>query len=330
MTRKQTQTIAENGDGGAAAIAGAATGTGEYGEYVTIPCNPTLEGLANLTKDVPYKKVDGETLTMDVLEPQSAQTPEARDADRRYPLVVFVQGSSWTTPDRGRKIPQLSELAQRGFVIATVGHRSARRGHPFPAFLKDVKSAIRFLRANAARFHVDPERVGIWGTSSGGNAALLATLTADDPRYDDGIVPGTKGVSDAVDYTVACFPPTDIPHLIATSPLNVDGADLHHASAMACVLGVDVHATPDEYAAAAHDMSPCLIAESGKDLGPFLLLHGDADPLVPFDQSVRMNRRLGELGYDSRFVRVHGAIHEYNFWSQRVYEEIFAFIEAHA
>lgn len=324
-TREQAQRRDRGGQAG-----GRGGNVGEYGEYVTIPANPTLEGLASLSTEVPYKQVDGETLTMDVLEPESVRTPESQATDRRHPLVVFVQGSSWTTPDRGRKIPQLSELARRGFVVATVGHRNARQGHPFPAFLQDVKSAIRFLRANAARFHVDPARVGIWGTSSGGNAALLVALTAGDPRYDDGLVPGTKGVSDAVDWTVACFPPTDIPHLISTSPLNVDGADLHHASAMACVLGVDVHATPEEYAAAARDMSPYLVARPGLDLGPFLLLHGDADPLVPFDQSVRMNRRLNELGYDSRFVRVHGAIHEYNFWSRRVYDEIFAFIEAHA
>ena len=303
-----------------------------------IEANPGLEGLARLTPNVPYKQVDGVTLTMDVLTPQEAETPEAMAADRRFPLVVFVQGSGWTTPDRGYEIPQLSELARRGFVVATVGHRDAKQGHPFPAYLNDVKSAIRFLRAHASRFHVDPEHVGIWGTSSGGNTALLVALTAGDARYDDGVVPGTAGVSDAVDWTVACFPPTDIPELIATSPLNVTDADdeapeetrladARHTNAMVSVLGVDLHAEPSEYADVARAMSPCLIAEAGKASGPFLLLHGDADTLVPFDQSVRMDRRLTELGYDSRLVRVHGAEHESTFWSQAVLDEIVRFIE---
>ena len=301
-----------------------------------IEANPGLEGLARLTANVPYKQVDGVTLTMDVLTPQMAETPESMASDRRFPLVVFVQGSAWTTPDRGYEIPQLSQLARRGFVVASVGHRDAKQGHPFPAFLEDVKSAIRFLRAHAARFHADPDRVGIWGTSSGGNTALLVALTAGDARYDDGLNPG---VSDGVGWTVACFPPTDIPELIATSPLNVTDADdeyvpeeqrakdARHTNAMACVLGVDLHADPAEYAEAARAMSPCLIARAGRNLGPFLLLHGDADTLVPFDQSVRMDDRLRDLGYDSRLVRVHGAEHESTFWSQTVLDEIFRFIE---
>lgn len=77
----------------------------------------------------------------------------------------------------------------------------------FPAYLEDVKAAIRYLRANARQWHVDPDRLGIWGTSSGGNTSLLVGLTADDPRYEDGT---NVDESDAVKYVVSCFPPTDM------------------------------------------------------------------------------------------------------------------------
>ncbi|MCB8600020.1 alpha/beta hydrolase, partial [Blautia sp. DFI.9.9] len=69
-------------------------------------------------------------------------------------------------------------------IVATVQHRSALDGHAFPAFLQDVKTAIRYLRAHAAEYQIDPDRVGIWGTSSGANAALLTALTPNDPRYE--------------------------------------------------------------------------------------------------------------------------------------------------
>lgn len=81
---------------------------------------------------------------------------------------------------RDYEIPQLSALAREGFVVATVNHRDASSDphDMFPAYLEDVKAAIRYLRANARQWHVDPDRLGIWGTSSGGNTSLLVGLTA--------------------------------------------------------------------------------------------------------------------------------------------------------
>ena len=81
------------------------------------------------------------------------------EEEARWPLVVFVQGSAWRTPDRGYEIPQLSHLAQQGYVVATVCHRDSTQGNPFPAYLQDVKTAIRFLRAHAEEYGIDPEHV---------------------------------------------------------------------------------------------------------------------------------------------------------------------------
>ena len=171
---------------------------------IHIPHNPTLAGLATLTRNVAYK-TGADNLVMDIISPQST----GDDDDRRYPTVVFVQGSAWTTPHRDYEIPQLSALAREGFVVATVNHRDASSDphDMFPAYLEDVKAAIRYLRANARQWHVDPDRLGIWGTSSGGNTSLLVGLTADDPRYEDGT---NADESDAVKYVVSCFPPTDM------------------------------------------------------------------------------------------------------------------------
>lgn len=67
----------------------------------------------------------------------------------------------------GEEIPQLVQFVQAGYIVATVQHRSSIDGHPFPAFLQDVKTAIRFLRTNAQKYAIDPQQVAIWGTSSG-------------------------------------------------------------------------------------------------------------------------------------------------------------------
>ena len=82
---------------------------------IHIPSNPTLAGLASLTRNVAYK-TGADDLVMDIIAPQST----GDDDNRRYPTVVFVQGSAWTTPHRDYEIPQLSALAREGFVVATV------------------------------------------------------------------------------------------------------------------------------------------------------------------------------------------------------------------
>ena len=79
---------------------------------IHIPHNPTLTGLATLTRNVAYK-TGADNLVMDIISPQST----GDDDDRRYPTVVFVQGSAWTTPHRDYEIPQLSALAREGFVV---------------------------------------------------------------------------------------------------------------------------------------------------------------------------------------------------------------------
>ena len=240
--------------------------------------------------------------------------------------MVFVQGSAWTTPDRDYEIPQLSELAREGFVVATVNHRNASRDASavFPAYLKDVKAAIRYLRANARRWHIDPERLGIWGTSSGGNTSLLVGLTADDPRYEDG---SYATESDAVSFVVSCFPPTDMMEAIDAFGNEDDPFRLYYFGPFAAVVGA-THETglSDDVRRRAADMSPYLQVRDGVAYPPTMLLHGTADTVVPYRQSVKMHKRLLEHGVDSRLVLVDGAEHEHDFWSPQVFDMIFDFI----
>ena len=167
-----------------------------------LPMNPMLRGQAELKQHVVYSQ-NGQALTL--LLPWAHREPHVH-ADPT-PLIVFVQGSGWTTPNLDYELPMLSRFAEEGIAVATVCHRSTLDGHPFPAFLQDVKCAVRFLRAHAGGYNIDPDRIAAFGTSSGGNTVCLMGVTGNDPRYRTEEYPEE---SDAVCAVVSCFGPMEL------------------------------------------------------------------------------------------------------------------------
>ena len=286
-----------------------------------IPYNPLLEGLAESTGDIVFAHEDGKDITLRILKPWKNDL----NKDKRYPLIVFIQGSGWTFPNIGYHLPHIAQFAMVGYVVATVTHRSCNDGHPAPAFLQDVKSAIRYLRAHADEHQIDPTRVAAWGTSSGGNTALLLGMTGDDPRYTSSVHPEQ---SDVVKVVVDVFGPTDMMSLFVTRHGDIDTVQLD-PGAEAYYNRILGHAwnTP-EGRAAADSISPLQLLREGMALPPMQLLYGDADPVVPYDQGERLYEKMTTLGYDAEFVRVTGAEHEGNFWSQAILDEIKAYIDA--
>lgn len=274
----------------------------------TITCNPALSGMAEVVPGVEYSSVFHLNLTL--LRPWDCVI------GKKHPLVVFVQGSGWTFPNVCMQLPMLGRLAQRGYAVASVTHRNALEGAAWPAFLQDVKTAIRFLRVNHEKFGIEPDRIGIWGTSSGGNAALLVGLTGDDPAFKTAEY---SEASDRVDYVVECFGPTDIRKLRENETLEKDF--------LPTFLGLVGEQNAEQVM---DGMSPVLQVKNGKTYPPHLLLHGDADELVRFDQAEMMHERLLEAGVSSHLVRVCGAAHEGNFWSDQVFEIVAGFIGEHA
>lgn len=272
---------------------------------ISLPHNPTLQGMARTHLDVIYSTATGTPLKAVLFTPWN-------DAIKNRPAIVFVQGSGWTCPDLNYEIPQLAELARAGYVVLTVTHRSRLDGHPFPAFLQDVKCAIRFLRANAEKYGVDPERIGIYGTSSGGNTAMLVALTGDDPRYK---TEEYCEYSDSVQCMVQCFGPSWLEKMGITPNLRAD-----------MVKQMTGDADPWQVM---HDMSPCCIIEKDKQYPPMLLAHGDKDELVPFEQCQLMYDAMQAIGQEPCMIRVEGAPHEGSFWSGELIRCIKAFLDAH-
>ena len=274
--------------------------------------NAAMKGQVRLIENVTYSAVDGEALKMDILAPWSQRYDYLKSDPR--PLIVFVQGSSWRQPTMGEEIPQLVQFVKAGYIVATVQHRNSLDGHSFPAFLQDVKTAIRFLRAHAEQYAIDPQRVAIWWTSSGANASLLVALTPNDSRYKTAEY---ADQSDAVNAVVSCFAPTDVVDTFKNAS-QVPGSYILQYS----LFGTD----PSKWDDIKRQMSPLYQIKDGQKYPPFLLLHGDADKVVPYHQMEDMYHALEEHGVSVEAYRVKGANHERDFWSQTIYDIVKDFL----
>lgn len=113
-----------------------------------------------VTTDVTFTQVDAwyghtrQDLKLDLIYPY--------DAEKEYPCIVWICGGAWLTMDKSAHLAYLTELARKGFVVASVQYRTSNEAK-FPAQLQDVKAAIRYLRAHAGRYHIDSEKFGVMG-----------------------------------------------------------------------------------------------------------------------------------------------------------------------
>lgn len=271
--------------------------------------NDHYAGMYSVIPNISYCEDGGEpNQVLDLIVPWrlSLEGP----TDQTFPVVVFVQGSGWQTGDNGFEVIQLANLAKQGYVVAMVKHRNVFEGHPFPAFLQDVKCAIRFLRAHAAQYAIDADKVIGLGTSSGGNAMQLVGLTAGDPRYETA---DYAGFSDKVDVVVSCFGVSNVVALKNQKEF----------------VEVTQHLENTEFPKTLEQMSPVYQVRPDQSYPPFLLMHGSKDTLVPYQQMPEMAECLDRNGYEVEAVTVSGADHESNFWSAAVWDKIARFITKH-
>ena len=279
--------------------------------YIEMDNNPSLEGLAELVPDIVFSHAAGTELKLSLILPQ-AWYPEYHIAVAPYPLVVFLQGSGWTMPNNSKKCPQLCSLASKGYAVAMITHRNPLDGHPFPSYLQDAKTAIRFLRANAETYHLDPERVCFFGTSSGGNTALLVGLTPNEKRYSSEEYSDQR---DDVQLVIDCFGPScmlEMPEQIL----------LHYPPLAALSAGRGRQEVLLE-------MSPTEHINDSPVTPPMLLIHGDADYVVPYSQSEKMCALLSEQGVETTLVRIRNAPHAGNFWSPALWDLISDYLDEH-
>jgi acetyl esterase/lipase len=261
---------------------------------------------------VEYAHKSGMPLHLNIIEPRQNE-----GENNTYPLVMFIQGSAWFPQNTGYELAQLARFAQRGFVIAVVEYRPSTVV-PFPAQIKDTKTALRFMRKNAATYHADPQRVVIWGDSSGGHTAVMTGVTLNDASLDDeSPVNDPLQVNVIVDY----YGPTDI------SKMSEEPSTMEHISGETpegmLIGGVNVLENPEKVKSTV----PMNYLSEEKPLPPFLIIHGSKDRLVPFGQSVMLFDALKKFNKAAEFYQLKGADHGGSaFWTKNVLDIVEQFV----
>ena len=196
------------------------------------------------------------------------------------PAIVWVHGGAWQ--GESQKPEKADYFATRGYFTASLEYRLAPKAK-WPAQIQDLKLGIRWLRANAAKYHVDPNRIGVWGASAGGHlVSCLGTL--DDPALEgDG---GYPGVSSKVQAVCDWFGPVDFRH---------GGPGVLFTESFAQNPALHLSASPYVHIKATQP--------------PFLVMQGDKDYTVPYKDSVDFVAAMLQAGAPVEFVTIHNAIH---------------------
>jgi acetyl esterase/lipase len=247
------------------------------------------EGVKAL-RDIEYVPGGGPRRTLDLYLPEKAAGP--------LPLIIWVHGGGWSAGSK-ENCPALL-YTRRGYAVASINYRLSQSA-VFPAQIQDCKAAVRWLRANAKTHGLDPERFGAWGSSAGGH--LVALLgTAGDAKDLDGDGPNRE-VSSRVQAVCDWFGPTDLLKMDAQSGPNSRIKHDAPASPESRLIGGAIQENKEK----AERANP--IKYVGAGAPPFLIMHGDQDPLVPLGQSELLHEALKKAGVDSTLHVVKGAGH---------------------
>jgi acetyl esterase/lipase len=225
------------------------------------------------------------------------------------PVIVYVHGGAWRGGDK-RNCPALF-LTAKGYAVASVNYRLSDDA-TFPAQIEDCKAAVRWLRRNARSFQLDPDRVGAWGESAGGHLVALLGTAGDVKEWDaqgkanadaDAKRNTDEPVSSRVQCVVDWYGPSDLAKMNAQAPpfatMDHDSPDSPESK----LVGGPVQKNKDKAAKA----SPITYVTA--DDPPFLIMHGDKDPLVPIAQSQSLADALKAAGVDVTFQTIAGAGH---------------------
>jgi acetyl esterase len=240
--------------------------------------NRTLATAADF-KDVEYARAGGVRLTLDAHVP---------DGPGPFPAAILVHGGGWVAGDKQQYITYIFQpLTDAGFAWFSINYRLAPQ-FKFPADADDVETAIRFVKANATKYKVDPHRIALIGESAGGHlVSYVGSRNENDSRV--AAVVSMYGVHDFVAAAVAWKP---LPHEI----LDLFG-----------IGAVDALTAPTLIKA-----SPVLYIS--KTMPPFLLMHGSKDEDVPYEQSVEMCDKMKQAGARCDLITIEGAPHGMDRW----------------
>lgn len=224
-----------------------------------------------------------------------------RRDDGPVPLVIWIHGGAWRSGDKGGDHPAKG-LVKKGFAVASINYRLVGNVG-WPAQIQDCQSAVKYLRANAERFQIDPDRIGVWGASAGGHLAAMLGVLSDQRGSRS---PPVQAVCDFCGPADLVNAGADTPPASKNATADMLwGLLLGPAAANKKARSISPIAARKQVLANA---SPILFV-SGKE-PPFLIMHGTADTVVPQVQSVRFASMLKTKGVNVDFRSIAGAGHD--------------------
>lgn len=250
---------------------------------------PALPKGTKALRDLAYVTNGHQRQKLDLFVPPGATSP--------LPLVIWIHGGAWLGGSK-EQCPALSYLKQ-GYAVASLNYRLSHHAI-FPAQIEDCKAAVRWLRAHAKENNLDPERFAAWGASAGGHLVALLGTAGNVKQFDVG---ENLDVSSRVQAVVDFFGPTDFAQMgkyaLPNSPINHAAADVPEAK----LIGGPVPENKEKTAAA----NP--ITYITKEAPPFLIMHGNQDNLVPYQQSELLRDALQRAGAPVTLKIIEGAGH---------------------
>ena len=268
-----------------------------------------------------YKGGKNNPLKMDMLLPASEEP---------VPVVVYIKGSGFTKQYMDGMIQPRLKLAEAGYAVISIEYRTVPIA-TFPAPIIDVKTGIRYLRAHAEMYGIDPDRIGIWGDSSGGWVSTMVAATNGVEEFDEGEY---LDYSSDVDYCIDWYGVTDLTTIGHGYDPETEEGHLSPATTEALLLngtafppntGAAVNADQEK----ADSASPLTYVDAEDPA--FLIFHGTADPLVSIYESDILYEKLKEEGVEATLYHVEGAAHgDINFFQPAITDIMIEFLDAHS
>lgn len=254
-------------------------------------------------------------LKMHILRPYYAKMYGDMSFLPKLPVILNIGGGAWRHSTPFFHLPELTYFANNGYLVASIGYTVSSDG-AFPDQIEDVKSAIRFIRKNAAMFGADPDKIALIGDSAGGHLAALAGVTGGKGLFLNG---DDLEISDIVSAVVSYYGPFDLTDK-DFSPLSNDTLFFDFLRNNAG------HTSKEEILKKAEMASPIRYVD-GK-CPPFLILHGTGDLFINPNQAKKMYEKLTECGVDADLIWLDGSEHQdLAFVQESTLKEVLLFLD---
>ncbi|GGW79660.1 alpha/beta hydrolase [Alteromonas halophila] len=263
------------------------------------------EKYTGLHTDIPIGQIAGTQLSINIAFP-------TKTSKKASPVILFIHGGGFVSGSKDTKNQQLRNFSKRGYVAASAMYRLAPK-HKFPSQIEDIQLAIRFLKANAVRYHLDPDKIIVAGSSAGGYLAVMAGVTGNSDAFSDhGLFSSQNSVVRAV---------------IAQSPPIADFTLPTYQNSLAVQRLADPATTDIQKTLV--NMTPATYLDPNDP--PFFLSHGSKDPLVPVQMSREFVEELNSIKHDYVYYEVEGGTHSLTKSAPQkakmVFSELVKFIE---